>query len=55
MESDDEDVESALAAEINMLKSNEEKYKFHSVDTGVRNLIFINTTVSYLISVCVIP
>ena len=45
MDSDDEDVESALAAEITLLKSSKVKYKFQSVDTGVRNLIFINTTV----------
>ncbi|CAG7683955.1 unnamed protein product [Allacma fusca] len=44
-QSDDDDVESAIAEEISRLKSSEVKYKFQSVDTGVPNLIFINTTI----------
>ncbi len=42
---DEEDIDDALANELKNLKSEKTIRKFQRVDTGVKNILFISTTV----------
>lgn len=42
---EEEDIDDALASELKNLKSEKTIRKFQRVDTGVKNILFISTTV----------
>lgn len=44
-EDEEEDIDKAIANEVKELKSARVARKFRAVDTGVRNVVFISTTV----------
>jgi len=44
---DEEDIAEALQKEMKTLKSDRVKKKFNCVDSGVKNVVFVNTTVGF--------